>query len=83
MSNEPRLYNVMSKPSIVLIKINHAILFGFFYLKKKKTMYTVYNDWRSVGSCQEVDKHRPISFPLQFHIPLTLWSEILDDIVFI
>lgn len=35
-SNEPRLYNVLFKPSIVLIKINHAILFGFFYLKKKK-----------------------------------------------
>lgn len=49
-------------------------------------MYTVYNDWWSVGSGQEelvLDKHRPISFPLQFHIPLTLWSEIMDDIVFI
>lgn len=83
-------------------------------------MYTVYSDWWSVGSCLEVDKHRPISFPLQFqntgkknigqiviniplmetalnshfirkamyyfclfHIPFTLWSEILDDIVFL
>ena len=61
-SNEPCLYNVLFKPSIVLTKINHAIPFGLF----KKILYTVYNDWQSIGSCQEVDKHRPISFPLQF-----------------
>lgn len=35
-SNEPYLYNVLFKPSIVLTKIIYFL---------KKTMYTVYNDW--------------------------------------
>lgn len=59
--NEPCLHNVLFKPSIVLTKINHALPFGLFILKIMYIM-TVYNDWQSVGSFQELDKHSPISF---------------------
>ena len=51
MCNESCLYNVLFKPSIVLTKINHVLLFGLFILK------IIYYDCQAALSCQGLDKY--------------------------